>query len=251
VVTGPTEVSNGTAIEELHRARHAAFPLETVPVPKGRERKDPTLIMDFFEASSRASSTWFFIPREVDECYEENGKWYIRAHESLLCLTPLAEQTSLLSVEDEVAALLPAGRTKAGVLQTYDILVMDGRYSGYYLQCAEREEYGDLKGFQQAIEEESRADTINFGTTGTLRVHAVDGTELDFRYQNHALRCKGSINGKVLDFESWNDGYVYRSPYLVIGNGSMWVSDGKDGYNIDYNGDNPVYTLQPDPPDLK
>ncbi len=241
VVTGPTEDPAGNSREEIQRTTHAGYSLLPVEVPQEEELEDPGAIRQFFEASKTAAATWFFIPKQVDTCYSRKGRWFIQANTTLICVTPLTSQVDLIALDERVAGELREGRTRPGILKNYDILVIRGPYSGFALECGELPEHGSLEEFEQQVITGSRLNLDSFSGEGSLTWECLDGSRMTFDYQEQRLRCRGTVNGEELDYENWNDGFVYRSPCLTIGEGRMWLYDGEEGYMVDYRGSAPVY----------
>jgi hypothetical protein len=65
------------------------------------------------------------------------------------------------------------------------------------------------------------------------------GDEIRMRYRGDSVRADGRLNGQAIDWDAWADGQVYKSPYLQVGSGRMWVSDGREAYEMDYRSGQP------------
>ena len=58
------------------------------------------------------------------------------------------------------------------------------------------------------------------------------------QYQKGQKRAAVTINGQVLSFENWG---IYDGPYLEHRDQKLKVTDGKEGFIVDFTGDLPVY----------
>jgi hypothetical protein len=64
-------------------------------------------------------------------------------------------------------------------------------------------------------------------------------------YQADQLKAKSWVNRKMLDFENWNKDAVYSGPFLNIKAGVFQISDGSQGYQVDFTRKKPIYQLLP------
>lgn len=118
----------------------------------------------------------------------------------------------------------------------YSLIVFQGEISGYIVESAEKSEF---KSFNKFLEAVTAREMPNFsGIEDDLEINytSLHGDSLRMQYRPYGLRCKGTINGVVQDWDNFTQGAVYDSPYLSIKNGIMKVSDGKQGYSVDFTG---------------
>jgi hypothetical protein len=127
------------------------------------------------------------------------------------------------------------------ILKQYQILVSSGPISGFVVQAAELDVYGSLSNFAAAIRQKTQVNLTRLNNAKTIHYQAMTGDKLVMQYDATDLRCRGSINGSLLDYAKWADGAVYQSPYVEIKNGIMRITDGKEGYVVDCNGERPVF----------
>jgi hypothetical protein len=126
-------------------------------------------------------------------------------------------------------------------LKQYQVLVSSGAASGFVVQAAEWDEYGSLDKFMEAVRQRTMLDEAQFASRQKLMYKSLRGDALIMQYDALDLRCRGSINGKTIDYSRWANGAVYESPFVQIGNGMMRISDGREGYLIDCRGERPLF----------
>jgi hypothetical protein len=119
--------------------------------------------------------------------------------------------------------------------------VSSGPISGFVVQAAELDVYGNLSGFAAAIGQKTKLNLSQLNNAKTIHYQGITGDKLVMQYDATDLRCRGTINGRLLDYAKWADGAVYQSPYVEIKNGIMRISDGKEGYVVDCSGERPVF----------
>jgi hypothetical protein len=69
----------------------------------------------------------------------------------------------------------------------------------------------------------------------------LQGDQLKMEYVPEKLRCKGTINGKHINWDNLTNGAVYESPFIKVKDRKMEVSNGREGYTIEFKNNTPVW----------
>lgn len=235
VASAPTAFTQGKKTDEQasRQGSIADQPLQPLAKPL------PDSLGDFFQRAKYQAATWLFVPRAVSEILEKDGKIFVDADSAYVAVTPTTVDYYWLDVEDEeIQAAIPIEKRAAKLLDNH-VLVVPGAFSGYALEVHEKEAFGSLKDFANAIGAKSNL-SVNVKAQ-QLQYQTAAGDALFMQYQPESLRCTGSINGQTLDFTDWADGGAYQSPYISTGKGKMKLTDGQQGYMVDYSSLTPVY----------
>jgi len=192
------------------------------------------------EQARKSAATWFFVPRGVQTILEQPEGIYILANKTCLYIRPLGRRHYWLRPLKTVLDSLP-DKHMLKILESYSVLVSSGNSSGFIVQSAELSDYGTLEAFMQAVRSQTRIDVSGWENDHTIGYKSLQGDHLLMKYDATDLRCQGTINGKKLDYGTWADGAVYLSPYVLVKDGIMRFSDGKEAYAIDCTGDRPNF----------
>jgi len=122
----------------------------------------------------------------------------------------------------------------------YGLISFTGKYSGYVVETVERGDFDVLKDFIDSVEKKTRLKN-SLSKKLNIKYRSLFGDEIELHYQPTGLRCKGIINGVEQDWDDHTSGGVYQSPYVSIKNGIMKVSDGEEGYTVDFTGSAPYW----------
>ena len=235
VASAPTKATQGKRTDE-QASRHGSIanqPLRMMNKP------DPDSLGYFFQQAKYQAATWLFVPRAVNNILEQDGKVFIDTDSAYLAVTPSTANYYWLDAGAEAIEAASLVDKRATKLLHNHVLVVPGAFSGYALEVHEQEAFGSLEGFAKAIG--AKSTLLVKAEEQQLQYRASSGTTLLMQYQPEGLRCTGSINGQALDFANWADGGAYQSPYVTTGKGKMTVTDGQQGYTVDYSDLTPVY----------
>lgn len=61
-------------------------------------------------------------------------------------------------------------------------------------------------------------------------------------YRPAGLRCEATINGQKQNWDDHTAGAVYESPYIKVRDGVMEITDGREGYRVDFTGNLPKWS---------
>jgi hypothetical protein len=220
------------------RQLNAAQPLVEMPVPDSSF----TLAQwtQWMEQSRNSAATWFFVPKQVTQLRETMDGFFIQANQTLLYIKPLGKQIYWLNPGMDSMESLPE-KHPLDILKQYNVLVSAGETSGFVVQAAEWKDYGSVEKFMEAIRLKTTLNSSQFTSGQKVQYKSLQGDALMMQYDALDLRCKGSINGKPIDYNHWANGAVYESPSVQVKNGVMVFNDGKEGYSLDCRGERPVF----------
>lgn len=180
----------------------------------------------FFEQASLQAATWLFVPKEVNAVQETNGKIFLSVNNTFLTIVPFNSDYYWLKKPSNLAI-----KSKAiqGLLETYDILVVPGEFSGYALEVNEADSFGDFQAYNKAALRQQLDINID---SRTANFESLSGINLKLKYMGNQLKAEGIINGTHLDFEEWADRGVYKSPVLTVKDSVMEIRNEKIGYQM-------------------
>jgi len=215
-----------------HRLHFGAKPLQAITAPK---LDDPKSLETFWQSKQQASS-WLLVPKGVDTIWQEQQHIFIQANHTWVAVTPLRSDFFWLSPKAAIIEQIGDKRFRQ-ILEEYLVLVVQGEVSGYVLDAVERQRFSSPDAFQQAVLEQTRTRLKG----DMLTYQSLYGEQVRMRYNPIGLRADGWIDGKKLNYEEWTEGAVYQSPFVTVKNGMLEVTDGVDGYRVDFRGQLPVY----------
>ncbi|MEM6377108.1 MAG: hypothetical protein AAF705_02775 [Bacteroidota bacterium] len=227
------------SFETANRKKYATPALVPVTnIPQTAEE-----LNQFYTNKTRSAASWLWVPKQANEKFMEDNFLFIRANETLVGIQLIGEKSFWISPD---ATTLEGIKAKGfrNVFNHSELLVVPGQVSGYIIEAVDASDYDDLKAFANAFRQKTRLKHNGL----KLQYKNMAGDQLKMEYQPHRLKAKSSINRKPLDYENWNNGAVYASPYLTTKNGIFKLSDGQKGYQVDFTGDQPIYkTVQTTP----
>ena len=193
---------------------------------------DSTLIL-FARSPEKEENphVFFTLPPNIGEP-EQVGDWYfIQAGQTYLALYPLGENVR----QEEVMA---------GRRNPRQAILIDGANAGFVLETSDASRHESLAAFQRAVQNDFVLD-VRDAETGVIAVTNLAGRLLeyafnpaeDLRHGNRPARVR--IDGEEMTFGDWP---VYRGPYVQQSDGVLRVTDGRQGYAIDFTGDLPVFS---------
>ncbi len=226
----------GRGFEVRHRQKYARAPLKPMIYPA---QETPAEYEKFWENNRGAACSWFYYPAEL-EPVEKNGVWVIEAGETFIGVVPLGEKSTRIAPDPETVRRLSRG--VGTFFKHYHLLVFPGKISGYIVETGEKAHYGSPAAFVRALHSETQLDRKKLHTKLHLAYTTLAGDRLEMTYRPDRLRCDAKINGKHQDWETYTGGAVYEGPYVRVGNGKMEVTNGKDGYSVEFIDGRPVWT---------
>jgi hypothetical protein len=123
----------------------------------------------------------------------------------------------------------------------YRVMWIPGMNTGFVVDTGTADRYSSFDAFQEAILTETELDVTSRMRDEIVRYTSLAGDRIVMKFDADGLRPKGSINEVALDWEG--DWPVFDGPYLnqKSGSGVLEVSDGREGYVVDFSGEWPVY----------
>ena len=225
----------GSHFEIRNRAKYAAKPLHPVDPPKD----DSAAEMErFWQRSKGSASSWFFFPNRLTPVVR-NGNYFFEANEMFLAVLPLAggSYTVMPSAEYHHAGNSEAQK----FFRDYSLIVIPGQVSGYIVETAEKSRFGSLDLFIRSVTKQTRPVVKTQKNQPVVTYTSLGGERMEMHYQPGGLRCIARLNGKLQNWNDFSGGAAYDSPYLKIKDGMMEVTNGKEGYRIDFTGDYPIF----------
>jgi hypothetical protein len=157
------------------------------------------------------------------------GDWWLwQAGETYVGVRPVAEKTTKETVEDR--------RDKE-----FPVLKFHGKNTAFILEAAEASAYPDLAAFGEALQEKTKLDTGKWDAEMALQLTTLAGEELTVRYGAEPSVAEATRNGKPIPVAS-ADLPIYDSEFVRQTPGILQVHDGRQGWQIDFTGDLPVYS---------
>lgn len=236
LLTGQTADNiNVTSTEKKHRKQHASEKLNYVAVPENNSVKS---LVEFMNDSKNMLGSWLFIPNNVDTMIWENNNFYMKANDTYVYVHAIGKKLSVLHPDIVKTKTIPR---LLNIFEQYQVIIVQDELSGFIFDTGERNVHGSFEAFISAVNENSLVDKSMLQKKKMIQYKSIYGEQLMMTYQNDGLRAKGSINNKEIDYDNWNDGAVYDSPYVTIKDGIMKLSDGKNGYSVNFFGEKLEY----------
>jgi hypothetical protein len=225
----------GKHYETRNRHKYARSPLHNVNPPNEMSAED---LVRFWNESKGSASTWFFFPKELSPTLK-NDVFYIEANNTFVAVMSLTKDHFVVNPSMEVVDQIK-DRSARRFFSRYGLISFAGKYSGYVVEAVEKGDFDALEDFIDSVEKKTRLKN-SLSKKLNIKYHSSYGDEMELHYQPTGLRCKGIINGVEQDWDNHTSGGVYQSPYVSVKNGIMKVSDGKEGYTVDFNGSTPYW----------
>jgi len=229
------ESEQGTNFELRNRQKYAAKELLPVEKPANESAEG---IERFWNQSKGSASSWFYYPRQLKPI-EIDGKFLFEAGKMFIAVIPVSDGAFVLSPPDSEHLKVSSEVQK--FFKEYSLIVFPGKISGYIVETGEKSVYQSLQKFNQVISQTTKPDHSKLEKNLIISYHSLGGDDLKMKYNPEGLRCEATINGKKQDWDHFTKGSVYKSPYLKIKDGIMQVTDGQEGYIVDFRKDNPIY----------
>jgi hypothetical protein len=223
--------------EEESRYENAQATLTFMSLPKERNIES---LKDYFTKAKLAASSWLYIPKGVNRVVEKNGTIFIEANNTFIVVYPLSDYEWIKS-EDWNASDKDIYAIHK-YLNDFNILSVNGAYSGYIIDSAEKSDYISIEKFMEKVFSDNRLFIKNFAHDGIVTYKTLENEILTVAYQATGLRAKYSVNHRPVNYDEWADGAAFDSPCLKIKGGKMYVNDGSEGYQITLNNGIPIYS---------
>jgi hypothetical protein len=117
------------------------------------------------------------------------------------------------------------------------ILRFAGRRVGFILQAAEGTAYADLPAFAAALSAQP-VDQGDFARQQRVSFTGLTGQRLAFAWNETGVTPSVCADGLDVATADWP---VYAGPIVRLAGGVLTISDGQDGYQVDFTGDLPIY----------
>ena len=216
----------GLNYEIRNRQKYGKNDLHKMIYPSGNAPED---YEDFWNKNKGAACSWFYYPSELKPI-KMNNHWIIKANKTLIAIIPLTKKSSIIAPEQHLVSKIENSAGK--FFENYSLIVFPGMISGYIVETGELSRYGSIEEFSHAIAAKTKL------THNKLKIsyYSLNGDNIEMEYFPRGLRCKASINGESMDWDNFTNGAVYESPYIRVKNGIMEVTNGTEGYKVDFTG---------------
>jgi hypothetical protein len=171
-----------------------------------------------------------------------DGKYFLEAGEVFIAVSPLTKGSFVVQPSVEIVEQLPGDGGKS-FFKGYALISFPGQESGYVVEVVEKKDFSSIEDFARQLKRKTKLEVSN-SKPFNINYHSIYGDKLEMRYQAEGLRCKGIINGEIQDWDHYTDGAIYSSPYVQVKEGMMKVSDGRQGYVVDFTGEHPVWRTE-------
>jgi hypothetical protein len=178
----------------------------------------PTAIcMAVFPAPADEKFTYFSRPVE----FIEYGEWRAaRAGNAFIGVRPLSGEIE----ERTLGGKLPA-------------MVFPGERSGFVLHTADTNRFSGLSDFCAALET-TPVDLSAWDREAKVTCDTMDGRTVEMQHRRGKDHAAVRINGREVDYANWP---VYDGPHVRQADGVLTVTDGTDGFVVDFSGQMPEY----------
>ncbi len=185
---------------------------------------------------------FFSLPEGVEKP-TRHGEWYvITAGKTYLALLPLSEKSEIgkteLSPKQKQRNAKAIEQGKDPRYTPKPILKLHGPSTGWVLVTGDAGTYDSPDAFKASLGKR-KVDVSGWPTKGHVSFVTPDGRDTRVSYQEGKDRPAVAIDGTVVDYDQWDA--VYAGPYVKQDDGVLRVTDGKDGFIVDFTGEKPVY----------
>lgn len=192
----------------------------------------------FFEENQGSACSWFYYPNQL-EPIKKAGIWLFEANQTFVAVIPLTDLSEKIAPSKAIRNELNGSASK--FFSDYNLLVFPGDISGYIVESGEKSEYKTLDNFLASIKKKTKIDSSKLQSNLQLNYSSLYGDKLEMQYIAEGLRCQAKINGKKQNWEKNTNGAIYESPFIKIKDGKMEVTNGREGYLVEFVNDIPVW----------
>lgn len=184
----------------------------------------------------------FFSLPDGAEATAAGKRWLIRAGEAFALLTPIGGEavrgeTELTPKQIEENAKAEAkGESPKHVRRP--VLRVEGRNVGWVIETSDREEFASAEAFLAAVESKARLDLAKWDSAGEVTYTTRTGKRIELAYQEGKESPRVRVDGADAAAASWP---IYGGPWVRAEKGVLEVSDGAEGFAVEFTGPLPVY----------
>lgn len=225
----------GKNFEIKNRQKYGRAPLKPLKPLKNNTAK---AYESFFEENQGSASSWLYYSKNL---HPENvdGKWFFEANNTFVAVIPLGEESFLVHPGKQVVDAM--SRKAQRFFSNYSLLVVPGEISGFLLEADEKSGYKNMEDFIQAVQLKTQIDTSKLNQELLLKVQTLQNDKIEMQYIPEGLRCQAKINGKKQNWDKHTKGAVYDTPFVKVKDGKMVVTNGEQGYSVEFEGDSPIW----------
>lgn len=190
-------------------------------------------IPDLDELHEEHQYSFFNLPTDTQAVSHPvlyHGWYFVQADSAFLALHPVVNDTNQIEYISQYVPRNQAYSTRR--------FYFYGKQVGYILQLGDMDTYGSIQDFMDEVTERCIVDTSEFSDQSKLTFTSLEGKRITLKYNMRQDHGDVWINGEAVDFSDWE---IYEGPVLRQYNNSLHVSDGVNGFEIDFSGDLPVY----------
>jgi hypothetical protein len=228
-------VEQGSDFELKNRQKYGGKALKMVIPLQGHSADD---YQNFWNDNQGASCSWFYYPAMLKPI-QNDGVWLIEANEIFIAIVPLTETSENIAPPDNLVREMKG--SAANFFKDYHLLHFPGEISGYIVETGEKKDYKNLQNFYTSLSEKIEVDKKKLYEELKVTYQTLQGEELIMEYVSEKLRCKATINGISVHWDDLTKGAVYESPFIKVKDGKMEVSNGREGYIVEFKNNTPVW----------
>jgi hypothetical protein len=184
---------------------------------------------------------FFSLPEEAT-AVEKEGWWILQAGDAFAAVHPIGgaavKTESELSDKQKQENADALAKNQAPRHSPRPLLKIAGDNPGFILETADKEEAGSAAAFAAALRSKTKLDASRWETGSEITYTTLAGKVIRLRYQADKEFAEVSVDGAPVASENWP---IYGGPLVRADKGVLEVSDGKEGYRVDFTGDLPVY----------
>jgi hypothetical protein len=228
-------VEQGIDFEFKNRQKYGRNSLKMDVPLQGHNADD---FQNFWNDNQGASCSWFYYPARLKPVQKE-GVWMIEANEIFIAVIPLTDTSENIAPPDNRVSEMKG--SAANYFKDYHLLHFPGEVSGYIVETGEKRDYGNIENFHASLLAKTHVNQDKLSEELKVTYKTLQKEQLIMEYVPEKLRCKASINGKKIIWDQLTDGAVYESPFLKVKDGRMEISNGREGYIVEFYNDIPVW----------
>ena len=168
----------------------------------------------------------------------EGRRWVFRAGDTWICITPLGGTATITPPDlnpKEIAAREKALSSGKSVAPLPSILRITGRpHLGFALLAVEASAHADASDLLAWMDQSYAIDATSFALDAVVGVTLPDGSSATIRHNPEADRATVT---PALPAPTG----TYGGPFVTLKDSILTVSDGTDGYRVDFTGQLPAY----------
>ena len=227
----------GSDFEVRNRQKYASKPLHEIAPPKDGSLEETAR---FWQESKGSASSWFYFPKEIQPQLIE-GIYCFEANRTYIAVVPIANEHFVVNIDQRLAKKL-SPKSGGRFFNRYGLIAFTGQVSGYVVECSEKGDYRNLQNFASAIRKKNALDLSRLKRSYEINYTTIHGDKVNMIYRPEGLRCEATINDQKQNWDDHTAGAVYESPYIKVRDGIMEITDGREGYRVDFTGNLPKWS---------